>query len=117
MAKLLNHENAFIALEKLTEYCLNENHPYGKEKAAVFKSALGIGIKDAELLKKEILKELASCNCIEKEADQHGIRFGVLMQISIFGKTAIVSTGWIFKNGEDFPRLTSCYVKKMKNEK
>ncbi len=50
MIKLPNYEKAFIGLEKLTEYCLNEFHPYGKEKAKVFKSAIGIGIEDAVLL-------------------------------------------------------------------
>jgi hypothetical protein len=41
-----------------------------------------------------------------------GKRFSVIMKIRIFEKEAFVTTGWIIKIGENFPRLTSCYVKK-----
>jgi hypothetical protein len=54
VGKLKNHDKAFISLEKLKEYWLNEFHPYGKEKATVFKSILGIGVDEAALLKNAI---------------------------------------------------------------
>ncbi|MCA6380662.1 MAG: hypothetical protein IM574_03315 [Cytophagales bacterium] len=51
MSRLKNYEKAYVSVEKLRGYCLNEYHPYGKEKAATFKSVLGIGINEAALLK------------------------------------------------------------------
>lgn len=112
MARLENFENAFIDINKLTHYALNEFHPFGKEKAFVLKSVLGIGVNDAELLKKVILSELANYDCEGKEQDEFGKRFIVIMKIRIFDKEAFVTTCWIIRNGEDFPRLTSCYIKK-----
>ena len=38
--KLPNYENAVVSLEKLRDYCLNEEHYRGKHKARVFKSTL-----------------------------------------------------------------------------
>ena len=42
MAKLPNGERARILMEKLTEYCLNPDHPRGKDQARVFAAVLGI---------------------------------------------------------------------------
>ncbi|MDX2189936.1 MAG: hypothetical protein SFY32_08740 [Bacteroidota bacterium] len=112
MGKLPNFDNAHVGIEKLTEYCLNEHHPYGKEKALVFKSALGIGINDANKLKEEIIRNISKVNCIERESDEYGKRYTVIIKIRIFDKEADVVTGWIIRKSEDFPRLTSCYVKK-----
>jgi hypothetical protein len=114
VGKLKNHDRAFISLEKLTEYCLNEFHPYGKEKAIPFKSILGIGAGEASLLKDAILKGVSENDCAIKEQDEYGERFSVTMKISIFQKEAVVTTGWIIRTGEDYPRLTTCYIKKGK---
>ena len=114
MNRIPNVENAFIGIEKLTEYCLNENHSYGKEKARLFKSVLGIGTYDAYLLKEALLEGLSFYDCISKEKDQYGERYEVIMKIRIFEKEANVITGWIIRVGEDFPRLTSCYITKKK---
>lgn len=115
MAKLPNHENAYVSMEKLTGYCLNEQHPYGKEKAAVFKLALGIERANSVLLKEAILKGLADSTCFAREKDEYGARFTVVMKINNFEKEAEVTTGWIIRSGEDFPRLTSCYIKRRKS--
>lgn len=114
MGKLINFEKAYVSLEKLTEYCLNEFHPYGKEKAIAFKSALGIGSNDAVLLKDAIVKGLLENDCVVKEQDEYGERFSVNMKIVILRKEAIVVTGWIIRTSEDFPRLTTCYIKRRK---
>ncbi|MBY0434209.1 MAG: hypothetical protein K2U26_08880 [Cyclobacteriaceae bacterium] len=112
MGKLKNFEKAYISLEKLTSYCLNEYHPYGKEKAIAFKSVLGIGVNDAPLLKDAILQGLSENECITRAKDEYGERFTVVMKIRIFKAEANVTTGWIFRTSEDYPRLTSCYIKR-----
>ena len=111
MAKLENYKNAFISIEKLTGFCLNDLHPTGKQKAFVFKSILGISEKDAGILSEAIKIGLIENESFEREIDLYGRRFSVRMKISIFDSEAFVTTGWIIKRGEDFPRLTSCYIK------
>ena len=112
MSKLRNYEKAYISLEKLAEYCLNEFHPYGKEKAAIFNSVLGIGASESGLLKDAIIKGLSENDCVLREQDEYGERFSVDMKISILHKEAIVTTGWIIRTDEDFPRMTTCYIKR-----
>src|SRR5215472_4171950 len=41
MAKLPHGEHARIPIEKLTDSCLNPDHPRGKDKARVFAAVLG----------------------------------------------------------------------------
>lgn len=98
--KLPNHANAVIPIEKLTEYCLNTEHPIGKEKAIVFRSALNIKVEDASLLKELIFEGLATANCVVKQEDHYGHRFSVSMLIRNFEKQAWVTTGWIIKAGD-----------------
>lgn len=74
MNRLPNYENAFIDSRKLTEYCLNTEHPYGKEKAAVFQTILGVGINKAEILVQEIHTGLAMNECAIKSTDAYGVR-------------------------------------------
>jgi hypothetical protein len=114
MAKLDNHERAWVSLEKLTAYCLNEQHPNGKEKATTFKLVLGIGVDDAEVLRQAILKGVFENDCQIREQDEYGTRYTVIMKIRIFEKDADITTGWIIRTGEDYPRLTSCYIKRRK---
>lgn len=111
MIPLPNHTNAVVTIEKLTDYCMNELHPSGKDKAVVFKSALGIGKEDAHLLRDAILSGLSSNECKPSTVDEFGARFSVRMKVRIFDREAEIVTAWIIRFEEGFPRLTSCYVK------
>ena len=55
--KLPNAENAFVDIEKILNYCLNQTHERGKHKARLFASVLGITAKDSEQLKQLFLME------------------------------------------------------------
>jgi hypothetical protein len=112
MGKLKNYEKAYVSLKKLSGYFLNEYHPYGKEKASTLKSVLSIGINEAGLLKDAILRGASENDCKAREKDEYGERFTVTMRIRIFEKEANVTTGWIIRTDEDYPRLTSCYIKR-----
>lgn len=114
MNRLPNYENAFIDSRKLTEYCLNANHPYGKEKAAVFQTVLGVGINEAEILEHEIHAGLALNECVIKSTDTYGVRYTVTMKVCIFERYANLTTGWIILNNENFPRMTTCYIRDRK---
>ncbi len=111
MILLPNHQHAFIAIEKLRDYCLNSFHPVGKEKAIVFKAALGLTNQDAKLLKEAVLEEISRSGVIMEREDEYGKRYTVDIKIRNLDKEAIVRTGWIIKTSEHFPRLITCYVK------
>lgn len=111
MALLPNHEQAFIAIEKLKDYSLDPLHPTGKDKAIVFKSVLGLTDQDAGFLGEAILKALPKGEAVPGREDQYGKRYLVDIKIHNLDKEVIVRTGWIIKKNEDFPRLTTCYVK------
>lgn len=110
MNLLPNYEQAIIPIEKLRDYALSMEHEVGKDKAIVFKSALGLNQEDAEWLKMRILEGLENHEVVEKEATLYGRRFNVDVEIRKFDKKANVRTAWIIKNNEDTPRLTTCYV-------
>jgi hypothetical protein len=110
--KLPNCENAFIAIEKLRDYCLNKEHPRGKHKAKVFYDELGLEKSDAEILKKIIKNTVKTSEAEETFKDEYGIRFKVDISYSMKDKQATIRTLWIIKTSEDFPRLTTCYIKR-----
>jgi hypothetical protein len=107
---LPNATNAFIDDRKLIDYCLSESHPIGKHKARVFMSALGFSLENFQDLKASILNEILNNEATQTEINQYGALYVVDVAIENPPKEAIVRTSWIVKTGEDFPRLTSCYV-------
>ncbi len=109
--KLPNGFAAVIDIEKLRDYCLSTSHPEGRHKARVFLSALGMTATDAEGLKKLLLTEAQSSNeTIMTAVDKYGRRYTIDIAVIWGSRTAQVRSAWIVKSGEDFPRLTSCYV-------
>ena len=111
MSLLPNYKQAFIAIEKLKDYCLNPFHPVGKGKAIVFESALGLTSIDAGYLKRMIIEKLSRSEATLGKEDQYGKRYTVDMKIRNLDKEAVIRTGWITKRNENFPRLITCYVK------
>lgn len=121
MALLPNYKQAYIAIEKLSEYCLNPFHPVGKDKAMMFKSVLNLTEKDADFLNGEILDGLVRNEAVSGLQDQYGRRFTVDIQygrrftvdikIRNLDKEAMIRTAWIIKKSENFPRLITCYIK------
>ncbi|MFV1995633.1 MAG: DUF6883 domain-containing protein [Verrucomicrobiales bacterium] len=109
--KLPHAEEAIVDISKVRNYCLNPQHPRGKHKARVFKSALGLTQADAEDLKAKIEGIVLIANCQAGEEDSHGQRFVVDFEIERGGRSAPVRTSWIVKRGEEAPRLTSCYIR------
>ncbi len=111
MTLLPGYEQAFVAIEKLRNYCLNPFHPVGKDKAVVFESALELTDQNADFLKRVIVEKLPASEAMLGREDQYGKRYTVDMRIRNLNKEAVIRTGWTIKTGESFPRLTTCYVK------
>jgi len=95
---------------KLSDYCLNEQHPRGRHKARVFASALGFTLDDAQFLRQALLRAAVEGDAREGERDEYGRRYVVDWEMSGPRGRATVRSSGIIKHGEDFPRLTSCYV-------
>lgn len=108
--KLPNAERAVIDVEKLRDYCLNPTHEKGKNKARVFRSALGLTQQDAELLRQMILAEILVAEAQTRPATQFGDRYTVEFEVEGLKSTVTIRTSWIVRNDEDIPRLTSCYI-------
>jgi hypothetical protein len=109
---LPNLDHAVVPLEKLRDYVLNTNHPDGRHKAAVFKSALGIEAEHAGILAEIIRGTLFRARAQEGLKDQFGDRWATYHEIvGLTGRAAIVTAAWIFKKEKaDTPVLVSCYI-------
>lgn len=105
-----NAEHAIVEIGKLRDYCLSETHPRGKHKAIVFASVLGITTTEAEYLRNAILSAILDNEVHPSEQDEYGQRYFMDFDMENKGRKAIVRTSWIIRTGEDFPRLTSCYI-------
>lgn len=108
--KLPNAVRAVVEVEKLRDYCLSSSHPRGRHKARVFAAVLGLTAGDANEFRQAILSAIALEEAIWTETDEYGQRYTVDFAMRRQGKEAVVRTLWIIRSGEDFPRLTSCYI-------
>jgi hypothetical protein len=112
---LPNYERAVIAREKLERYALDSSHvartfgkSSGRDKARVFRSALGFEPSSWELLKERILEELPYCEAVLGREDRYGKRYNVTVRITgPNGNSAEVLTAWIVLDGNDYPSLTT----------
>ena len=108
---LPNVASASIPEKKLSGYALNSEHPIGRNKARVFKAALGFTDADAASLERQIILKLPFYPASIGKKDQYGQRYTVDMPITgKNGQTRIIRTGWIIKTGESSPTLTTAYV-------
>ena len=109
--RLPNSHNAVVEIEKLRDYSLNPNHPVGKHKARVFRSALGITTEDAEWLRERALEAVIIGDAQGPSPSVFGDKYVIDSVLELGGLSAIVRFSWIIEFGTDVPRLTSCYVR------
>ncbi len=108
--KLPNGDRAIVEVGKLVEYCLNPLHPRGRSKARVFAS-LGIRRADAGVLLTALLSAAVSADALPGTSNAWGMRYIVDFDLPGPGRLIPVRSTWIVRDGEDVPRLTSCYVR------
>jgi hypothetical protein len=108
--KLPNAEHAVVDIEKLRNYCLNPEHRRGCHKARVFAAALGLTRDHAGDLRDALLAAAINNDAKPEEHDEYGRRYVVDFMTKGPSGQAMVRSGWIIRLGEDFPRLTSCFV-------
>lgn len=112
---LPNYQDAVMPPEKFTRYFLNPMHvahvwgrSSGRDKAVVFKSALGFDLSNWELLRDRILEELPFHEAVLGKEDEFGRRYNVTLPVEgVNGKVANVLTAWIIKTGEVRPSFVT----------
>lgn len=109
--RLPNPERAVVDSAKLTEYCLNPNHEDGKHKAKVFAAALGLTRNDGEWLRSRLL-DIADEEAVLTGESRFGRLYLIDFRLETLRGAALVRSGWIVRTGEDFARLTTCFVLK-----
>ena len=110
MATLPHGERARIPIEKLTDYCLNPDHPRGKDKARVFATVLGITRDSANALA-ALVRQAAIEGDITKEAmTTFGRYYRVDWAIPTQGN-AVLRPMWEMAPGEEIPRLISAFMR------
>jgi hypothetical protein len=109
--RLPNPQRAVVDIAKLTEYCLNPKHEDGKHKAKVFAAAVGLRRNDAEWLRNRLL-EIAHEEAVLSGESRFGRLYLIDFPLETPKGASLVRSGWIVRTGEDFPRLTTCFVLK-----
>jgi hypothetical protein len=71
--KLPHGEHALVDIQKLRGYCLNPEHPRGRNKARVF-AAVGIRQQDAEELRAALLAAAISAEARQGKSTLYGWR-------------------------------------------
>jgi hypothetical protein len=94
---------------KIEEYCLNPNHNKGKHKAILFQSKLGINRNNSYILKQALREAAIQESVTLRKQDEHGSHYTMKFWLRTNTGESLLLAGWIIRNGEDFPRLTSCY--------
>lgn len=119
MDLLPNREHAVIAIEKLENYVLNNEHDKGKHKAHVFQRTLQFERRHASLLKELIQRSLSRAPAEQGEHSEYGDFWTTWHEIiGLNGQSAIVTVAWMFKtDAEQIPVLISCYIESGNQEK
>ena len=108
--KLPNGERADLGT-KLEDYTLNPLHRDGRHKARVFASVLGLSLDNAGVLSAALLRAAATSDQFEARGDNgFGQVYVLHSPLTTATGTATVMSAWIIRHGEDFPRLTTCYI-------
>jgi hypothetical protein len=111
MPTLRNANVAVIEPAKLTRYCLNPDSERGRDKARVFRAALGFVLSNHTDLAEAIRDAILVCEARFLGRTKHGELWQVDMPVAGPAGTAVVRTGWIYEEGSDVPRLTTAYVR------
>jgi hypothetical protein len=108
--RLPNADRAVVDLRKHSDYCLSSTYPVGTHKAAVFRAALGLTAVDAPMLQEMLLRAARDGQATIERVDEFGERYCLDFEIATSAGRAMVRSAWIIRAGEDFPRLTTCFV-------
>ncbi|ETW98041.1 MAG: hypothetical protein ETSY1_20380 [Candidatus Entotheonella factor] len=108
--KLPEGEKAMIPEGKLRNYCLNESHPRGRNKARVFRRALGVTADNPQLLERLIRQSAVEGDAVVLRQDAYGIYYRVELEVEGLHQRERLRTLWIIRHDEEVPRLISAFI-------
>ena len=114
MSRLPRHASAIISEAKL-RYCLDPLHEKGRDKARVFRSALGIALEDTAQLERMLRRGIsrhaaARCGTFRDGTERWVVEWMVPGRL---GPIRFISA-WSVDGSTRLPRLVSCYLKKVR---
>ena len=109
-AGLPNGGAASLDIAKLRNYCLSPEHPRGRHKARMFRSALGIGREDDAELRSALLAAAGFEPATALHSDPWGQYWRIDAPIARQERRAVVRSIRIVRTGEDAPRFVTCWV-------
>jgi len=107
--RLPNGDRADVGT-KLEDYVLNMLHREGRHKARVFEAVLGVTAENADVLRRALLEAAASAEVETQRDTGFGVTHILRSRLTTAKGTGTVLSVWIVRHGEDFPRLTTCYI-------
>jgi len=108
--KIPNGDRAELGT-KVEDYSLNSLHRQGQHKARVFESVLGITLANANVLRTALLHAAANSeDAVHNGHNGYGDLYELRFSLATPKATATVLSAWIIRNGEDFPRLITCFI-------
>ena len=108
--ELPNGERADLGT-KVEDYSLNPVHRHGQHKARVFRAVLGITLADAVVLRDALKRAAAnSGEAVYRGNNGFGEVYELRFPLITSKGSAMVLSVWIVRDGEDFPRLTTCFI-------
>ena len=109
---LPNTGNAYIPLEKLTDYLLSETHAIGKSKAKFFRSH-GYNEDNLHLLEGDLLSIPKYNEIKEQTGSSYGAKYVVRGTLETPGRTTmVVDTVWLLEPPGERPRFITAYPAK-----
>jgi hypothetical protein len=107
--RLPNADEAVIPREKLRDYLLSPEHAVGRFKAAFFAS-LGYTREDWSALEVDLRSQHLPLDAEEVKATGYGRKFTITGPMrGPSSSTAIVTSVWVVRSGEETPRFVTAY--------
>jgi hypothetical protein len=104
-----NADRAVIEPAKLRDYLLSSTHPVGRFKAAFFLT-LGYSAAAWTRLKDDLRSQHLSHDAIAVASTPYGQKYVIRATlVGPAGRSARVSSVWVVRAGEDFPRFVTAY--------
>ncbi len=107
--KLPNRQQAILPEMKITGYLLSPAHPYGRHKAAFFKS-FGFTTEFWEELAAALLVHAEQNEVTQADDTRFGTRYNVEGELRTpDGRDPLIRVVWFIENGDNRPRLVTAY--------
>ena len=106
---LPNADRAFVEPAKVRDYLLSHEHPVGRSKAVAFE-AVGYHRDRWEILQADLVAIAKLGDAVRTELGLHGQKYEVAGILTGPATRELpITTIWLVRRGEDFPRLVTAY--------